>query len=268
MPRLSIQAILIFSPTVLLVFIVIFASAVTALFLRARRRRANHRATVLHQLPLTSQTPRRSMITSRGNQQAARKKSIRERERMNLAFGVVEDDVPNEPSMPYNSTLPMPATSSTMSNPYDAVMKGSRDPFQDPALLQMADRTRINGREKRSEGERVGHGEWTAPPRSKRTQGTQKGNTHDPSATPSPQRPSPAKASPSPVRTAKAKYQSTSSPIKPQRALPTSFKEPIGAIHPYRIPATSRAPAQTLAAAAKSGMKRSTSDRSLNAGYF
>ncbi|KAJ9092983.1 hypothetical protein QFC20_007226 [Naganishia adeliensis] len=244
---------------ILLVFIVIFASAVTALFLRARRRRANHRATVLHQLPLTSQTPRRSMITSsRGNQQAARKKSIRERERMNLAFGVVEDDVPNEPSMPYNSTLPMPATSSTMSNPYDAVMKGSRDPFQDPALLQMADRTR----NKRA-GKEVGGWTYRSEHRGRRKETL---TTH--SATPSPQRPSPAKASPSPVRTAKAKYQSTSSPIKPQRALPTSFKEPIGAIHPYRIPATSRAPAQTLAAAAKSGMKRSTSDRSLNAGYF
>lgn len=252
--------------TVLLVFFVVFASAVAALFLRSRRRRARHRATVLHQLPLTTQVSGQSMITSRGNQQAARKKSIRERERMNLAFGVVEDDDPDDPSTPYNSSVPMPATSSTMSNPYDAVIKGSRDPFQDPTFLRTSEKMSRPGQE--AGGVRTMRNDTSSPSRAMGAIGTTRTDLSHANASPPPRLPSPAKSSPSPSRTAKTKYQSTSSPIKPQRGLPASSKVPIGAIQTYRIPSSSKTAAQTVGEATKSGMKQSTSDRSLNSGYY
>lgn len=123
--------------TVLLVFIVIFASAVTTLYLRARRRRATHRTTLVHQIPLSNQTLGSSNVpSSRAQaQQAARKKSHRERERMNLAFGVVDEDesraVTPTPS-PYGPSVSMPASSATMVNPYGALMRPTKDPFVDP----------------------------------------------------------------------------------------------------------------------------------------
>ncbi|GHJ89666.1 hypothetical protein NliqN6_6068 [Naganishia liquefaciens] len=135
MPEKKVEKALKIVGIILLVFIVIFASAITTLYLRARRRRATHRATLVHQIPLSTQTGHSNVSSSRGPQQAARKKSLRERERLNLAFGVVDDDESRAGTptpTPYQASLPLPATSATMSNPYGALIRPTKDPFVDP----------------------------------------------------------------------------------------------------------------------------------------
>ncbi|KAJ9118147.1 hypothetical protein QFC22_004050 [Naganishia vaughanmartiniae] len=166
---------------VLLVFVVIFAAAVGTLYIRARHRRAQRRNTRINDLPLAGHQRIGSHERGPGGMAEGRKKSMKEKDkeavakhRMNLAFGVVDDD---EPSLPPTQFVPTPTH--VPGGPY------SQNPFIDqPGRTRTFESVPLNigipltGRS-RSETREPLSGTRTA--------------LGDPFASPLPQRPSPSK---------------------------------------------------------------------------
>ncbi|KAJ9111654.1 hypothetical protein QFC19_001011 [Naganishia cerealis] len=202
---------------VLLVFVVIFGTAIGTLFVRARRRKAQHRNTLINGLPLAEQQranePERSFGAAKSMVEG-RKKSMKEKDkeaaakqRMNLAFGVVDDDEPNQPATRY--------TPSPIYNQEGSRMKSESNPSVDP---MRGDRT-FDSRQLPQAGIPLNARErWPVREPLDRTKSTPR----DPFSSPSPQRPSPSKqksVQSAANNVSKTTYKSDPALLKPQRSL-------------------------------------------------
>ncbi|KAJ9099799.1 hypothetical protein QFC21_003798 [Naganishia friedmannii] len=199
---------------VLLVFVLIFAAAVGTLFIRARRRRAQRRNTLINYLPLAEHAHVGSHERGQGGMAEGRKKSMKEKDkeavakhRMNLAFGVVDDDEPSQlPSLPPTQFAPSPMYVPDRPFGQNRVVNqpGRARAFESVPLhvgIPLVGRGRSENREP-SSGARSAFG--------------------DPFASPSPQRPSPSKQkSLASVgsNVSKTTYKSEPTPLKSQRSL-------------------------------------------------